>query len=67
MVWRMVWAVVVTPVRMVTEIVLVVSRGVVDGLTVQVELAGAPVQVKAAVRVVGSFVAGLRSRGKTAF
>jgi hypothetical protein len=66
-VWRMVWAVVVTPVRMVTEIVLVVSRGVVDGLTVQVELAGAPVQVKAAVRVVGSFVAGLRRRGKTAF
>ncbi len=38
-----------------------------DGLTVQVELAGAPVQVKVAVRVVGSFVAGLRRRGKTAF
>ena len=66
-VWRVVWAVLVTPVRTVTEIVFGVSRVVVDGVTVQVELAGAPVQVKVAVRVPGTLAAGLRRRGKTAF
>ena len=58
---------VVTTVRMVTEMVLAASSVVVDGLTVQVELAGAPVQVKVAVRVAGVLAAGVRSRGKTAF
>ena len=40
---------------------------VLDGVTVQMELPGAPVQVKVAVRVPGTLEAGLRSRGKTAF
>ena len=42
-------AVVVTPVRRVTEMVVVLPRAMLAGVTLQVALAGAPVQVKVAV------------------
>src|SRR5258705_12328737 len=38
-----------TPVRTVTEIVVAVPSATVDGVTLQVEFAGAPVQVKVAL------------------
>jgi hypothetical protein len=54
-----------TPVSTVTEIVVVLPSETVEGVTLQVELAGIPVQVKATVP--GTFAAELSSRGKTAF
>ena len=50
-----------TPVRTVTEIVVVLPSATVDGVMLQVEFAGAPVQVKTAVP--GMFAAELSSNG----
>ena len=50
-----------TPVRTVTEIVVELPRGTLDGVTLQVEFAGAPVQVKLAVPV--TLAAELSSNG----
>src|ERR1700720_1169892 len=50
-----------TPVRTVTEIVVVLPSATVEGVMLQVELAGAPVQVKVAVP--GMFAAELSSNG----
>jgi hypothetical protein len=50
-----------TPVRTVSEIVVVLPSATVDGVMLQVEFAGAPVQVKAAVP--GMFAAELSSNG----
>ena len=54
-------AAVVTPVRTVTETVVVFPSATLAGVTLQVEFAGAPVQVKVAVP--GIFAAELRSNG----
>jgi hypothetical protein len=51
----------VTPVRTVTEIVVVLPSATVDGVMLQVEFAGAPVQVKMAVP--GMFAAELINNG----
>jgi hypothetical protein len=50
-----------TPVRTVTETVVVLPRGTLAGVTLQVEFAGNPVQVKFAVP--GMFEAELNSNG----
>ena len=50
-----------TPVRTVTEIVVVLPSATLDGVMLQVEFAGAPVQVKVAVP--GMFAAELSSSG----
>lgn len=55
----------VTPVRIVTETVVVLPSVTLEGVTVQVALAGTPVQEKLAVPE--TFAAELSSRGKTAF
>ena len=55
----------VTPVRTVTETAVAPPSMTVDGVTVQVALAGAPEQVKLAVP--GTFAAELSSKGYTAF
>jgi hypothetical protein len=54
-------AVVETPVRTVTEIVVVLPSATVEGVMLQVEFAGAPVHVKVAVP--GMFAAELSSNG----
>jgi hypothetical protein len=51
----------VTPVRTVTETVVVLPSATLEGVTLQVELAGAPVQVKVAVP--GTLAAELTSNG----
>jgi hypothetical protein len=53
--------VVVTPVRTVTETVVVLPSDTLEGVIVQVEFAGMPVQVKLAVPE--TFAADLRSSG----
>jgi hypothetical protein len=50
-----------TPVRTVTEIVVVLPSATLAGVTLHVEFAGAPVQVKVAVP--GMFAAELSSKG----
>ena len=50
-----------TPVRTVTEIVVVLPSATLDGVMLQVEFAGAPVQVKVAVP--GMFAAELSNNG----
>ena len=55
----------VTPVRTVTEIVVVLPRATLAGVMLHVALAGMPPQVKTTVP--GMFAADVRSRGKTAF
>ena len=50
-----------TPVRTVTETVVVLPSATLDGVMLQVEFAGAPVQVKVAVP--GMFAAELSSKG----
>jgi hypothetical protein len=50
-----------TPVRTVTEIVVALPNATLDGVTLQVEFAGAPVHVKLAVPV--TFAAELSSNG----
>ena len=54
-----------TPVNTVTETVVVPPSGMLEGVTLQVELAGIPAQVK--VTVPETFDAELSSNGKTAF
>jgi hypothetical protein len=54
-----------TPVRTVTEIVVVFPSATLDGVTLQVELAGNPVHVR--FTVPETFEADPSSRGKTAF
>ena len=54
-------AALVTPVRTVTETVVVLPSATLAGVTVQVEFAGAPEQVKVAVP--GMFAAELSSKG----
>lgn len=56
---------VVTPVRTVTETVVVLPSATLAGVMLQVALAGMPVQVKVAVP--GMLAAEIRSSGKTAF
>jgi hypothetical protein len=58
---REVCAVEETPVRTVTEIVVVLPSATLDGVMLQVEFAGAPVQEKVAVP--GMFAAELSSNG----
>ena len=62
---REVCAVEETPVRTVTETVVVLPSATLAGVMLQVEFAGAPVQVKVAVP--GMFAAELSSSGYTAF
>lgn len=54
-----------TPVNTVTEIVVVLPSGTVEGVILQVEFAGIPVQVN--VTEPGTFAAELSNSGKTAF
>ena len=54
-----------TPVNTVTETVVVPPNGIFDGVTIQVELVGIPVQEK--VTVPETFGAELSSNWKTAF
>ena len=54
-----------TPVNTVTETVVVVPSATVEGVILQVEFAGIPVQVN--VTEPGTFAAELSSNGKTAF
>jgi len=54
-----------TPVNTVTETVVVLPSGMLEGVILQVELAGIPAQVK--VTVPETLEAELSSNGKTAF
>ncbi len=63
--WRPEDEAAVTPVNTVTETVVVLPSGMLNGVTLQVELTGIPEQVN--VTVPETFDAELSSKGKTAF